>query len=197
MNRREGVIEATSVATIAILLSIGLSAGACSKAQLGFPHIPISAESPDHRFVAFVRNHPSVDPPSQSLWIRNLHGGEKMLRTLFPDVEWCEQIVWSPDSQHVAFVVEEAEVEVYDTKAERLQHAIWLVPRREEYPPAAVVRNLSLFSGGRAVTFRTCPRRDDPTKPLSKDLWDDAYGPCSTVQRTELEGVGGASGARR
>ena len=119
------------------------------------------------------------------------------LRTLFPDVEWCEQIVWSPDSQHVAFVVEEAEVEVYDTKAERLRPAIWLVPRRGEYPPAAVVRDLSLLSGGRAVTFRTCPRRDDPTKPLSKDLWDGAYGPCSTVQHTELEGVSGASGARR
>jgi hypothetical protein len=110
-----------------------------------------------------------------------------MLRTLFGDVEWCEQIVWSPDSQHVAFVVEEAEVEVYDTQAERLHHAVWLVPRREEYPPAAVVRNLSLSSGGRAVTFRTCPRRDDPRKPLAKDLWDDAFGPCSTVQHVELE----------
>jgi hypothetical protein len=196
MNRREEAIR-RSAAGIAILASVGLLVGACSKAQLGFPRIPVSVESPDHRFVAFVRNHPSVDPPSQSLWIRDPLMGEKMLRTLFPDVEWCEQIVWSSDSQHVAFLIEEAEVEVYDTIAKRLQRPIWLVPRREEYPPAAVVRNVSLSAGGRELTFRTCPRRDDPTKPLSRDLWDETTGPCSTVQRVEVGGVGMASDAPR
>jgi hypothetical protein len=91
----------------------------------------------------------------------------------------------------------EEAIRLYDTTATRLQRPIWVVPRREEYPPAAVVRDLSLSVGGWELTFRTCPRRDDPTKPLSRDLWDDTTGPCSTIQHVELGGVGRSSDASR
>jgi len=59
--------------------------------------------SPDGRVVAFVRNHPNVDPPDQSLWLKDSNGRATELTRLAPDADWCNLIVWSSDSTRVTF----------------------------------------------------------------------------------------------
>jgi hypothetical protein len=54
----------------------------CSGSQLGFPRVPVRAVSPDGRHVAFVRNHPSVDPPDQTLWLGDANGDAKEVARL-------------------------------------------------------------------------------------------------------------------
>ena len=60
---------------------------------LGVPRTPVSAESPDRRCVAFVRNHANIDPPGQSLWLTDHSGATTMLRKRGGDTAWCNRIV--------------------------------------------------------------------------------------------------------
>jgi len=66
---------------------------ACEAAQLGWPAVPLRVPSPDGRVIAFVRNHPNVDPPDQSLWLQASNGAATELRRLAPDADWCNLVV--------------------------------------------------------------------------------------------------------
>ncbi len=83
------------------MLVTSLLLTACGREVLGLPRASISVASPDQSAVAFVRNHPTIDPPAQSLWLRDEHG-ETQLRQLAPDFDWCNTIVWSGDGTTVA-----------------------------------------------------------------------------------------------
>ena len=58
------------------VLALTASTVSCSALQLGFPRTPVSATSPDGNYVAFVCNHPDIDPPSQSIWLGECWKGE-------------------------------------------------------------------------------------------------------------------------
>ena len=92
---------------IAILAVLLLSGTGCDRAMFGLPRTAASAVSPNGRLTAYVRNHVSIDPPNQSLWLKGLDGRSIQLRTLGEDSQWCKQIVWSADSGTVAFLVED------------------------------------------------------------------------------------------
>ncbi len=133
-------------------------AGGCTKEQLGLPRTPVSATSPDGRFVAFVRNHPSLDPPSQSIWLGVVGGSATKLKMLGPDSDWCNTIAWSPDSSSVGFLVQDARLIAVDARAGRVVFEQWLTDWKGEYPPSRVVQDLSLSGGGREARFRDCGR---------------------------------------
>jgi hypothetical protein len=141
-----------------VLVLILFSIGACTREQVGLPRTPVSGTSPDGRFVAFVRNHPSFDPPSQSIWLGAIGGSVTKLKTLGPDSDWCNTIVWSSDSSTVSYVVQDARLITADAHAVRIVSEKWLTDWDGECPPYRMVRDLSLSAAGREARFRDCKR---------------------------------------
>ena len=135
-----------------------LSACSCSALQLGFPRVPVSASSPDGRYVAIVRNHPDIDPPSQTIWVGPGGGSLRQIQKLGPDSDWCDLITWSADSSTVAFLVQDARLITVDAASQRIVSERWLTPWKGEYPPYQMVVNLSLSAAGGRAQFRTCNR---------------------------------------
>lgn len=63
-----------------LMLFLGiLTITGCTGEQWGFPRVPVRAASPDGRFVAYVKNHPSTDPPDQTLWLQSPTGRDASL----------------------------------------------------------------------------------------------------------------------
>ena len=120
-----------------------------------------------------MRNHPTIDPPAQSLWLRGTDGAATELRRLVDDMDWCHTIVWSADSARVAFLVQDARLLVFDAPTRRIVLEKWLVDPPGGYPPHLIVRDLTLSEDGREATYRLCPRRDP--------------GPCGGIRSLDLE----------
>ena len=135
------------------------SVSACSREQLGLPPRAVSVMSPDGRFIAFVRNHPTLDPPSQSIWLEAIGRSATELKTLGSDSDWCHTIVWSSDSSTVSYLVQDARLITADAHAQRIVSEKWLTDWKGEYPPYRFVTGLSLSNHGREAVFQSCPRR--------------------------------------
>lgn len=66
-----------------VLLSfLGVTAGCLSAEQWGLPREPLSVTAPDRGKTAFVRNHPNIDPPDQSIGLRDAEGSEREFLTV-------------------------------------------------------------------------------------------------------------------
>jgi hypothetical protein len=139
-------------------VAVLLLSAACSREQLGLPRIPVSATSPDGRFVAYVRNHPNLDPPSQTIWLKAVGRSAVKLRALGPDSDWCNTVVWSADSSTVSYLVQDARLITADARAERVVSEHWLTAWEGEYPPSRMARNLSLSADGQQARFLDCAR---------------------------------------
>ena len=140
------------------ILLILAATSACTRQELGLPRTPVSATSPDGRFVAFVRNHPDFDPPNQSIWFEAIGRSATKLKTLGPDSDWCNTIVWSSDSSTVSYLVQDARLITVEAHAARIVSEKWLTDWKGEYPPYRMVRDLSLSASGREARFRDCDR---------------------------------------
>jgi hypothetical protein len=143
-----------------LLIAAGIVlAEACTREQLGFPRTPVSAVSPDGRFVAAVQNHANIDPPSQSIWLGPVKSFATRLQKLGPDSDWCNLIVWSPDSSTVSYLVQDARLITVDAQSARIVSEKWLTDWKGEYPPYRIVRNLALSADGHEAMFQDCRRR--------------------------------------
>lgn len=112
---------------LAILIIVG--SGACSRTQWGFPRTAVASTSPDGRYHAFVKNHATIDPPAQSLWLTSADGPAREVRRLSEDQDWCNVIAWSGDSQSVAFLVQDARLIIVDAGTRHARVDRWLVDR--------------------------------------------------------------------
>ena len=155
------------IRVLGLFVAIGFAAAgaACSRSQLGLPRMPLSLVSPDGRFVAFVRNHPDIDPPSQSIWVGPVNGGATMVKRLGADMDWCNTIVWSADSSTVSFLVQDAKLVTADARQVRMISEQWLTDWKGEYPPARMAQQLSLSARGHTVNFRDCRRVSGTWRP--------------------------------
>ena len=133
------------------------SCSCISAAQWGFPRVPVSAVSPDGRFVALVRNHPDLDPPNQSIWIGRTNAQAEQVQQLGPDSDWCSVIVWSADSTTAAYLIQDARLITIDADSQRILSDTWLTPQ-DGYPTTRMVEDLSLSANGAQARFRTCDR---------------------------------------
>ena len=131
----------------------------CSAEQLGIPRVQIEVRSPSGGHVARVSNHPSIDPPSQSLWVQTQGGDAVQVRRLAEDQDWCDTIVWSADSTRVAFLVQDAYLVLVDAFSGQVVFERWLIEARGAYPPHEVVEDLLLSEDGSMATFKRCSRR--------------------------------------
>ncbi len=147
-----------------------LSIFACTKEQLGLPGTPLTAKSPNGRHIAFVRNHPSLDPPAQSLWLSTRGRASQKLRSLGEDGDLCRTIVWSADSSTVSFLVHDARLITVDAETARIVSEKWLTGASGEIPADQAVADLSLSDNGREARFRICrrmPARSGGERPLA------------------------------
>ncbi|MBM3888312.1 MAG: hypothetical protein FJ388_04205 [Verrucomicrobia bacterium] len=143
---------------LAILAVAAASVVAFGWWRSGQPSIAVSSKSPDGRYIALVRNHPSFDPPNQSLWVGRADGDPQKVRHLDEDIDWCNQIVWSADSSAVAFLVQDARLMVVDAATGEIRFDRWLV-KHADYPTRDMVKDLSLSADGSEARFRTCLRK--------------------------------------
>jgi hypothetical protein len=99
----------------------------------GYSQARLKAMSPNGDLIAEVRSHWTLDPPAQSLWITKGGKAERLAR-LGEDSEWCNEIVWSPDSSKVAFVISGKRLDVYDPQSLSLIRRAPLM-EADDYPP--------------------------------------------------------------
>jgi hypothetical protein len=161
-----------------VVISVVIASGCTT---LGLPRTPVSAESPNRRFVAFVRNHPNIDPPDQSIWLTDRSGDTMMLRRLGGDTEWCRHVVWSADSSTVGFLIMDTKLETYDVATRRLRTSTWLNGHSDDYPPGGTVIDLTLSPDGSMASFKTC-------------AGDAARGSCSDEHHVVLSVAGASNG---
>ncbi len=98
-KQRVLLISGLTVWTI-VALGLGYLVGVAMPEQ----KIAEASTSPDGRFGAFVKEHFSIDPPNQSLWIKeNRSGKATRIAKLPEDVDSIRDIRWSSDSKIVLF----------------------------------------------------------------------------------------------
>lgn len=139
-----------------ILLTLTMTG--CKPATLGLPRVHASSTSPDGRFIAVVRNHPTLDPPDQSLWLEPAGGPARMVQRLSADQDWCDTIVWAPDSSLVGFLIQDARLVVARPATGQVVVDTWVVDRLGAYPPAQKAIDLAFLPDLTGVAFRACPR---------------------------------------
>lgn len=128
----------------------------CRARNLGLPRVALSESSPDGEAVAFVRNHMSIDPPAQSIWL--LEGTKYIkLRRLAEDIDWCNVIRWSADGSTVVFLIQDARLLVVDRASARIVGDTWLT-EDDDYPTRRMAANLRVSPDGRNVEFGDCAR---------------------------------------
>jgi hypothetical protein len=144
--------------SVLFLMVVSLLTMACDRELLGLPRVPVSVPSPDGRAVAFVRNHPTIDGPDQSVWLVEGEGAAKQIRRLGGDIDWCNTIVWSADGSTVGFLIQDARLLTVDRRSMTVISEKWLVENRD-YPPSGFVTALALSDDGREAIFQSCRRR--------------------------------------
>ncbi|MGV8039238.1 MAG: hypothetical protein AB2L07_03905 [Thermoanaerobaculaceae bacterium] len=144
-------------ALVPLLASCLLLLTACDPATLGIPRVHATATSPDGRHVATVRNHPTIDPPNQSLWLDSDGGPARMVLRLSADQDWCDTIVWAPDSSLVGFLIQDARLVVARPTTGQVVVDAWLVDSPGAYPPPQRAAELEFLPDGSGVSFRPCP----------------------------------------
>jgi hypothetical protein len=138
------------------------------------PAVVLDLPSPDGKRIAEVYSRWSIDPPAQSLWLRSSGESEpKKLATLAQDVDWCNEIVWSPDSSRVGFLIRGARLDVYDAGKGRLLESITLV-EPDGYPGSREARAVRFLKDGTGVQFRECVRGGNRCAKVK--LWKRAEG---------------------
>lgn len=183
------------------MVMVGLTVTGCKAQQLGWPRTPVSAVSPDGRWRAYVRNHATIDPPEQSLWLQNVKTDRAVLvRQLAGDVDWCSAIAWAPDSAAVVFLIQDGRALAVHPANTEVYADRWLFAHTGSYPPMRAVRNLTLSAGGRAASFVSCDRRNDsqvaPSRASAAQLYDGIVSDCeeaTVVLSAEVNPQGGPS----
>ncbi len=138
-------------------LSLMLALAMAALAGCG-PDVVLDLSSPDGQRIAEVHSRWSIDPPAQSLWLRpSREEKPRKLANLERDVDWCNEIIWSPDSSRVGFLIRGARLDVYDAgKGDMLESIIPVEP--DGYPGSREARAVRFLEDGTGVQFRECMR---------------------------------------
>ena len=105
-NIRKGInifVVITAYALLFIGLNFAWKSGLLKWVTQG-PNIIQAVTSPDQKFVAYVQEHPSLDPPNQALYVERSDKTHFLrVAKLAGDIDSIIKAVWSPDSQIVVF----------------------------------------------------------------------------------------------
>jgi len=143
------------------LLALALAFVACTKQQIGLPRVALATPSPDGRAIAFVKNHLSLDPPSQSIWLTCEGHDSVRVERLAENSAWCSTICWSADSTRVGFLIAETRLKVVDIISGATVFNAWIVEDTGTFPSTFVARDLRMSEDGESATFRPCRRHGE------------------------------------
>ena len=158
-NKREPALSRTEVEVRAFLTLFGIALTlSCTR-----PGPDLIVPSPDGTRTASVRNHWSIDPPRQTLWL-----DDTRVATLGEDMDWCRTVVWSKDGSTVAYLVQDAKLIVIDAASGNETFSRWLV-EQDGYPTTHEARNLTI--DGASARYRSCVRgRQDCSEVLETSI---------------------------
>lgn len=125
----------------------------CSR--LDAPDVADSWRSPDGRYVAEVRNHLSIDPPYQVLWIGRPGGPMRRVQTVAADTERSNgPVLWSSDSKRAVYVDAGVSIVVVDPESGGSRRRS-ILPR----DGSQELRGLRLAEDGTQASFQVCRPR--------------------------------------
>ncbi len=140
-----------------LTLAIVCAAVACAFAvgfTSGGSRIVVRAPSPDGRWAASVRDRLELDGPHHVLAIEATGTRSRLEVTeLAPDMQWCTEATWAPDSSHVAFLINNQHIVVIDASAASKVAEVELVRRDVS---SLVARRLRFSTDGRRVEYDAC-----------------------------------------
>ena len=114
----------------------------------------VRAQSPDKSLVAFVRERACAEGLCRSL---HLGPSEQSAKELGPiATATADEIVWTPDSSRVGFVLNGAGLVIYDAQKQERVGTVRLMS--DEASQSRFARGVTFSENGRAATFDDCPR---------------------------------------
>jgi Tol biopolymer transport system component len=116
----------------------------------------VFAASADGTRVAWAADRRCWSGPCQTLWIGAGRGNATKVATL-EGSERCDEIVWTKDGSRVAFLIDGAQLHLYDPSSMAPAGQITLL-QPQGGPSQSVVRGVTFSDNGRAITYDECPR---------------------------------------
>jgi hypothetical protein len=132
--------------------------GAAASCWYGRGKVALEEAAPVGGGLAQVRDHMSIDPPRQTLWISD--SGPASLKRVFKlgeDTHGCSRIVWRPDGRRVGFLINDVELHLYDLQG-TLTDSLPLV-EVGGYPGTREARDLAWQDG--VIDYLDCARGSD------------------------------------
>ncbi len=142
----------------ALLLGIALGAAVVlvteGRRSASLRRVVARATSPSKALVALVTEQPCGQGFCQSLALGSSAATATALESLRG--ESADEVIWTPDSTRVGFVVNGRELWVYDAQGRKLAGRVGLITQDAAITRRA--RGVTFSENGRAVTFDDCPR---------------------------------------
>lgn len=125
-------------------------------------HVLARRTSADGRLAAEVRLARCGSEWCHTLWIGE-RDAPTLLATLPATSEQCDEIAWSPDGARAGFLINGAQLRLYDARTHAPAGQIDLVSVGDM--PARIARGVTFSENGAAVTFDDCPRNHSGCRP--------------------------------
>jgi hypothetical protein len=145
--------------TAHLLAAIVLAAPTACRAVPPDP-VLVRQMAPDGRAAAEVRLTPCESGWCHTLWL-GAPDAPALLRTL--SVERCDEIAWTPDGARAGFLIDGAQLQLYDARTHGPAGQIDLVEAGDS--PGRIARGVTFSENGAAVTFDDCPRDRSGCRP--------------------------------
>ena len=127
-------------------------------------HVVITEAAPDTHHVAAVRLERCGSAWCESLWVGPTPDALRRIVTLPQDSERCAEISWTRDGKRVAFLINGAQLRLYNADTDAPAGLVDLVPP-DSQPTTRIARGVTFSDNGAAVTFDDCPRDRSGCRP--------------------------------
>ncbi len=142
---------------LALTAASGIVASGCEQARAFLPRTHTRSVSPDGRHTAIVRQALNNDPPDDHLFLISKGRATRKLMDLAPDADWCQSIIWTPDSRKVGFIVSDVRVAVFDVQTQHLDAIVPLIQQGCCGGPLEA-RNVTFSNDGSQISFERFER---------------------------------------
>jgi len=138
----------------------------------GGSRIVVRALSPDGRWAASVRDQLELDGPNHVLAIESPGTRTRIdVAGLAPDMQWCTEATWAPDSSHVAFLINNQHIAVYAAEPASKVAEVDLVSRDAS---TLVARRLRFSTDGHYIEYDACDTQQGRCEARQAPLFPSA-----------------------